>query len=98
MGLVTAELTLRNPLDDRLEPSGARALMETGAPMRCIPEHVATQLQLQPIQVREVTTAEAIPMQDLDAVITHSRKTIDVNPESPNMPRAIVKSAHCLVR
>lgn len=130
MGLVTAELTLRNPLDERLEPYVSRALVDTGALMLCIPEHVATQLQLQPIQFREVTTADgrrhecpyvgpveiafknrvcfqgalvigdevllgAIPMPDLDVVITPSRETIDVNPESPNMPMAIVKATAC---
>ena len=58
MGLVKAELTLRNPLDDRLDPYIAHALVDTGAMMLCIPEHVATQLQLQQIQVREVTTAD----------------------------------------
>lgn len=128
MGLVKAELTLRNPLDDRLDPYIAHALVDTGAMMLCIPEHVATQLQLQQIQVREVTTADgrrhacpyvgpveiafknrvcfqgalvigdevllgAIPMQDLDVVITPSRETIDVNPESPNMPMSIAKAS-----
>lgn len=126
MGLITAPITLRNPLDGRLAPYEAKALVDTGALLLCIPEHVATQLQLQEIQTREITTADgrrhtcpyvgpveigfknrvafqgalvlgddvllgAVPMQDLDVVIVPSRETIDVNPESPNMPMAIVK-------
>jgi len=126
MGLITAPLTLRNPLDSRLEPYETKALVDTGALLLCIPEHVATQLQLQEIHTREITTADgrrhvcpyvgpieiafknrvafqgalvlgddvllgAVPMQDLDVVIVPSRETIDVNPESPNFPMAIVK-------
>jgi clan AA aspartic protease len=126
MGLVTAQITLRNPLDGRLEAYETNALVDTGALLLCIPEHVATQLQLQEIQTREITTADgrrhvcsyvgpveisfknricfqgalvlgdevllgAVPMQDLDVVIVPSRETIDVNPESPNLPMAIVK-------
>jgi clan AA aspartic protease len=126
MGLVTAPITLRNPLDNRLAAYEAKALVDTGALLLCIPEHVATQLQLQEIQVREITTADgkrhtcpyvgpveiafknrvcfqgalvlgddvllgAVPMHDLDVVIVPSRETIDVNPESPNLPMAIVK-------
>ncbi|MEX0585131.1 MAG: clan AA aspartic protease [Pirellulales bacterium] len=126
MGLVTAPITLRNPLDDRLAPYEAKALVDTGGLLLCIPEHVATQLQLQEIQTRDITTADgkrhlcpyvgpveivfknricfqgalvlgddvllgAVPMQDLDVIIVPSRETIDVNPESPNLPMAIVK-------
>ena len=58
MGLVTATITLRNPLDSRLAPYDAKALVDTGAQLLCIPEHVATQLQLQEIQTREITTAD----------------------------------------
>lgn len=126
MGLVTAQITLRNRLDDRLAPYEAKALVDTGALLLCVPEHVATQLQLQEIQTREITTADgkrhecpyvgpveiafknrvcfqgalvlgddvllgAVPMQDLDVVIVPSTETMDVNPESPNLPMAIVK-------
>jgi len=58
MGLIHAEITLRNALDDRLKPYVATALVDTGAMMSCIPEHVAQQLQLQEIRRREVTTAD----------------------------------------
>ena len=33
----------------------------------------------------------AVPMEDMDLVLSPSRQTIVVNPESPNMPRARVK-------
>jgi len=126
MGLIYTDITLRNALDDRLKPYVATALVDTGAMMSCIPEHVAQQLQLQEIQRREVTTADgtahsvpyvgplefsfenrvcfqgalvlgqevllgAMTMQDLDVVLCPARETIEVNPESPNFPSAIVK-------
>ena len=33
----------------------------------------------------------AVPMEDMDLVIAPSRETIAVNPESPNIPSALVK-------
>ena len=33
----------------------------------------------------------AVPMEDMDLVISPSRQTIVVNPESPNIPSAVVK-------
>ncbi len=33
----------------------------------------------------------AVPMEDMDLVINPSRRTITVNPESPNIPSAVVK-------
>ena len=33
----------------------------------------------------------AVPMEGLDLVITPSTETVDVNPESPNLPQAQVK-------
>ena len=126
MGLIKAKVTLRNALDNRLKPFEAEALVDTGAVHLCVPEHVATQLQLPTLQIREISTADgrihqcpyvgpvelsfenrscfvgavvvgddvllgAIPMEDLDVVITPSRQTIEVNPNSPNIPTAIVK-------
>ena len=34
----------------------------------------------------------AVPMEDLDLVISPSRRTVEVNPEAPNIPSSIVKS------
>jgi clan AA aspartic protease len=33
----------------------------------------------------------AVPMEDMDLVISPSRRTITVNPKSPNIPSALVK-------
>lgn len=35
----------------------------------------------------------AVPMEDLDLVVSPSRRSITVNPDSPNIPHARVKSA-----
>jgi clan AA aspartic protease len=127
MGLITTQIELRNPLDSKLAPYQATALVDTEAMHLCVPQHVAVQLQLQAVQQREVTTADgakhvcdyvgrvevtfanrscfvgalvigeevllgAVPMEDLDLVISPSRRTVEVNPEAPNIPSSIVKS------
>jgi clan AA aspartic protease len=33
----------------------------------------------------------AVPMEDMDLVLSPSRQTIEVNPNSPNIPSAVVK-------
>jgi clan AA aspartic protease len=33
----------------------------------------------------------AVPMEDMDLVVSHSRRTVTVNPQSPNIPSAVVK-------
>ncbi len=33
----------------------------------------------------------AVPMEDMDLVVSPSRRTITVNPQSPNIPSAVVK-------
>ncbi len=58
MGLVYAELTLRNPVDPSLSPMTITALADTGAPHLCIPRHVALQLKLEERERREVTLAD----------------------------------------
>jgi clan AA aspartic protease len=35
----------------------------------------------------------AVPMEDMDLVVSPSRQTVIVNPESPNIPSSIVKTA-----
>ena len=126
MGMINAEIELRNPSKPGLKALAVQALVDTGAMTICIPEHVAVQLQLTEIEKREVTTADerahvvpyvgpiqirfqnrtcftgalvigesvllgAVPMEDMDLVIAPSRRTITVNPKSPNIPSAIVK-------
>ncbi|MGD9635565.1 MAG: clan AA aspartic protease [Pirellulales bacterium] len=127
MGLINTQIELRNPLDSRLAPYEATALVDTGALHLCLPKHVVLQLQLPTVQQREVTTADgqrhicdyvgpvevtfanrscfvgalvlgddvllgAVPMEDLDLVISPGRQTVEVNPNSPNIPSSVVKS------
>jgi hypothetical protein len=33
----------------------------------------------------------AVPMEDLDLVISPGRRTVEVNPDSPNIPSSVVK-------
>ena len=126
MGLAHANIQLSNPKKPELRPLIVKAMVDTGAVMLCIPEHVALQLQLEEIETREVTVADgrrctvphvgpiqirfenrtcftgalvlgetvlmgAIPLEDMDVVISPSGETIIVNPESPNIPSTIVK-------
>jgi clan AA aspartic protease len=63
MGYVHAEIELSNPRRPDLQPLGSTALVDTGALMLCIPQHVAVQLQLQEESQREVTVADGRVMQ-----------------------------------
>ncbi|MEK6258419.1 MAG: clan AA aspartic protease [Planctomycetota bacterium] len=126
MGLITTKITLSNPLDTRLAPLEVDALVDTGALLLCIPDHVAVQLKLQTVQEREVSLADvqrqvcpyvgpvevefgnrtcfvgalvlgnevllgAVPMEDLDLVISPSNPSVVVNPDTPNIPGSIAK-------
>ena len=53
MGLIHAKIALRNALDSRLAAYETDALVDMGALLLCIPEHVATQLKLPVFQERE---------------------------------------------
>lgn len=59
MGLVHADIELRNIQDSSLEPVVVRSLVDTGALHLCIPEHVAIQLgvDFHTADKREVTIA-----------------------------------------
>ena len=126
MGYVYAEIELANPREPDLENINASALVDTGALMLCIPEHIKVQLNLEEAEKREVTTADgrkqlvsyvgpvrvrfqnrscfvgalvlgdqvllgAVPMEDMDLIVTPSSRSVIVNPESPNYPHALVK-------
>ena len=39
----------------------------------------------------ETVLLGAVPMEDMDLVVSPSRQTIEVNPKSPNIPSAVVK-------
>jgi len=126
VGHLFAEIGLSNPRRSELKPLAVKALVDTGALMLCIPEHVAVQLDLQTESLREVTVADgrsmkipyvgpikvmfedrlcfvgalvmgdevllgAVPMEDMDLLLSPSRQTVIVNPASPNIPHARVK-------
>ena len=60
MGLIHADLELRNGADLTLSPIHERALVDTGAAQLCIPERIAVQLKLRELYRRKVTTADGV--------------------------------------
>ncbi len=58
MGYVHAEIILKNPRLPELKPVNVRSMVDTGALMLCMPEHMAAQLKLETNSQREVTTAD----------------------------------------
>jgi clan AA aspartic protease len=56
MGLVHADLTLKNPRNSSEMP--VHAMVDSGALLLCIPQHVALQLGLEELEQREVTLAD----------------------------------------
>ena len=58
MGLVNAEITLKNPRRPELEPVKVSALADTPAVHLCIPPHVQIQLELEEIDKKEATLAD----------------------------------------
>ncbi len=126
MGLIYAEITLRNPRKPELVAVVINALADTGALNLCIPEHVSVQLELDELYRREVIVADgrrimcpyvgpvevrfenracyagalvlgddvllgAVPMEDMDVLLSPGMQKVIVNPNSPNIPMSIVK-------
>ncbi|MFN0049456.1 MAG: clan AA aspartic protease [Cytophagales bacterium] len=58
MGQIFAEIQLSNASDHQLDSIYTKALVDTGALLLCIPEHIAFQLKLQEFEKREVTIAD----------------------------------------
>ncbi len=58
MGLVQAEITLKNPSISDIAPLQIACLVDTGALHLCIPEHVKIQLELEEHDKKEVTLAD----------------------------------------
>src|SRR5438046_1880672 len=58
MGLVNAEVMLRNPRKPELEPVKVTVLVDSGALHLCVPEHVQIQLELEEIDKKEITLAD----------------------------------------
>lgn len=126
MGLVNGTLLLKNPRRPELAPVEVSALADSGALHLCIPEHVRIQLELEPIDRKEVTLAGgskrlipyvgpvevrfknrvefsgalvlgeevllgAIPMEDMDLIVIPRTRSLDVNPDSPNIATSVAK-------
>ena len=126
MGYIRAKIEIGNPRNPVLETIKKDALVDTGALMLCIPEHVCVQMGFQEVEKREITTADgkkqlvpyvgpvmvhfenrscfvgalvlgdeillgAVPMEDMDLIISPAHKRVIVNPDSPNFPQALVK-------
>jgi clan AA aspartic protease len=58
MGLVYSSITLRNPVHAELQPIEVKCLVDTGSTYLVLPQHIATQLNLQILQNKEATTAD----------------------------------------
>jgi clan AA aspartic protease len=58
MGLIRGFVQLLNPSRPDLHPIEVSALADTGAVHLCIPEHLAIQLQVEPLEQREVVLAD----------------------------------------
>ena len=58
MGLIYADISLSNARRTDLNSLTVKCLVDTGAMMMCVPEHIAIQLELVELEKREVTTAD----------------------------------------
>ena len=58
MGLVNAEIILKNPRKTDLEDVKVDALADSAAVHLCIPQHIQLQLELEEIDKKEVTLAD----------------------------------------
>lgn len=55
---IHTKISLSNAREAGLEPLEVEALVDTGAAMLCLPDHVAGQLRLAVLEQREVTIAD----------------------------------------
>ncbi len=58
MGPIYTDITLSNPLRPQDKAMTVNALVDTGALHLCIPQHVANQLGVEVLEMREVTLAD----------------------------------------
>ena len=58
MGLVYSQINLSNPVRPELKPIATKCLADSGSTFLVIPQHIATQLQLEILETREATTAD----------------------------------------
>ncbi len=99
MGLIRGTFILANPTRPDLAALEVSALADTGAVHLCIPEHLAIQLHLAELERREVVLADGHrrtvpyvgPVEDMDLVPRSQSLSVDVNPDSPNIPLSVAK-------
>ncbi|MFM9102398.1 MAG: hypothetical protein ACKOPS_14160, partial [Cyanobium sp.] len=94
MGLFRGTVSLSTPTRPALAPLEVSALADSGAVHLWIPEHLAIQLGLAELERRAVVLGKevllgAIPMEDMDLVLRRQLQSVDVNPESPNIPLSV---------
>ena len=58
MGLVYSSITLSNPVKPELKSIEVKCLVDTGSTFLCIPQHLATQLQIKALETREAILAD----------------------------------------
>lgn len=58
MGLIQADITLKNPRLHQMNSLATQCLVDTGALHLCIPEHIMIQLELEEQDKKEVTLAD----------------------------------------
>ena len=81
MGLVNAQLTMRNPRKPELTEVSAIALADTGSVHLCIPDHIRIQLELDEIDKKEIilfTKSDLLETKEIEKKIKKMKKT---NPE-----------------
>lgn len=60
MGLVYSNITLSNPVMPELKSIEVKCLVDPGLTFLCIPQHLATRLQIKELEMREATLADAV--------------------------------------
>ncbi len=119
MGSVRARIEIANAKDPANRALTVTSLVDTGTLLLCLPERVASRLEPEELERREVRTADgelhrvpyvgpvligfenrrclagalvmgdevllgAVPMEDMDVLVSPATRTLVVNPESPD--------------
>jgi hypothetical protein len=79
MGLVTAKLQLSNPREPSLASIDVSALADTGF--------------VGALVLGDEVLLGAIPMEEMDLIVNPRDRSVDVNPDSPNIAQGICKRA-----
>ena len=94
MGLVNAKVLLKNPRQPTLALE-VDALADSGSVHLCIPETIRHALALEAITDKEVTLADGSRKR---VPYVGPIRTIDVNPQSPDIATTIVKQTPAIYR